>query len=379
MKIKKLFFTLLFFSLFFSYAYSVDAVRKEIRIGIILNTGSFTVANTAEFYITDSSGKKLKLTKGNARLSYDGKNLCVGGQYFLSLPVKIHSNNGIIFADKKAYRGYITVNKSGQKINVINVLSVEDYLKGVLPKEAGSSWNIETLKAQAVISRTYMLANFNRHSAQGFDLCSTTHCQVYGGAEGETLSCNTAVVQTKAEVLTYDGKLAQTVFHANCAGHTEDPKYVWNWNATPDYLAGVKCGYCGNTPHSNWEVALDGDFIMKKLESSGYKLGAIKSIKVKGTTKAGSAKEIEIKHAKGTLTLNAYKFRLAVDAWKIKSVTFESIKKQDGKFIFKGKGWGHKVGLCQWGAKGMGDAGKTYKKILKHYYPGTKLEKIEYK
>jgi stage II sporulation protein D len=368
-----------FCNLFFSYAYCAAGAGEEIKIGIILNADSFTAANVSEFYITDSAGKKLKLTKGKVRLSYDGKTISAGGKYSLSLPVEIRGGNNIIFADKKAYRGYITVRAYGKKINVINVLSIEDYTKGVLPKEASASWNMEALKAQAVISRTYTLANLNKHSSQGFDLCSTTHCQVYGGAQEEALSCNTAVVYTKGEVLTYGGKLAQTVFHANCAGHTEDPKYVWGWKDSPAYLSGIKCKYCAGSPHSRWETALDEDFITKKLESAGYKTGSVKSVKIKGKTKAGSAKEIEIKSANGTIVMNAYKFRLAVDAWKIKSVTFESIKKRDGKFVFKGKGWGHKVGLCQWGAKGMGDAGKSYKQILEYYYPKTKLEKTEYK
>ncbi|MCL2485526.1 MAG: SpoIID/LytB domain-containing protein [Endomicrobia bacterium] len=372
------FIAVLFFSMFFTCAYCIDSVRKDIKVGIIINADSFTAANTKDFFITDSTGKNLKLTKGNVKLSFDGKNL-TAGKYSLSLPVRIDSKNGLIFADKKAYRGYLTVNKSGNKINVINILPVDDYLKGVLPKEAPTSWKIETLKAQAVISRTYLLANLNKHSAQGFDLCSTTHCQVYGGAEGETVPSNTAVVKTKNEVLTFDGKLANTFFHANCAGHTEDPKYVWGLSTTPAYLLGVKCGYCSGTPHSNWESSIDESFIIKKLETAGHKVGAIQSIKIKDKTKAGMAKEIEIKHSKGTLVMNANKFRLAVDAWQVKSVTLESIKKQGNKFVFKGSGWGHKVGLCQWGAKGMGDAGKTYKQILAHYYPKTKLEKVVYK
>jgi stage II sporulation protein D len=299
----------------------------------------------------------------------------------ITLPALITPVKGVIFADKKPYRGYLYIVKSAKGINVINVLPVEDYLRGVVPKESSPSWPMESLKAQAVISRTYTLANLNKHKNEGFDLCSQTHCQVYGGAASEYLASNKAVIETKCEVLAYDGKLAQTVFHANCGGHTEDPKYVWNWTSqTPPYLKGVKCGYCKEAPHSAWESAIDENYIRNKLSS--YRVGKIKSIKIKGETPAGSAVDIEILHSNGNLTFNAYKFRLTVDPWQIKSTAFESIEKSIEKkrteFIFKGKGWGHKVGLCQWGAKGMADIGKKYKQILSFYYPKTETVKINY-
>ena len=352
------------------------AAKKNIRVGIITKADSFTVAATGDYFVTDVNGKKFKLTKGMMALTYS-KGVFKMGNYALKPPVKIESSNGIIFVNKKAYRGYLAVNSFNSKAIVVNVLAVEDYLKGVLPKEASPGWGIEALKAQAVISRTYTLANMGRHGGLGFDLCDTTHCQVYGGAAVEALSCNTAIAATKNEVLTYGGKFAQTVFHANCGGRTEDPKYVWNWNTvTPEYLKGVKCGYCAESPHAKWERTLDESFIREKL--SKYGIGKIKSIKVKGVTPAGSAREIVVKHSKGTLELNAYKFRLDVDAWQVKSTTFDSIKKEGDKFVFKGRGWGHKVGLCQWGAKIMADRNKKYKRILEHYYPKTKIEKIIY-
>ncbi len=369
-------FLILFCLFVVSDLFAIGPVRKSIRVGIILDADSFAAANTSDFFISDSKGRKFKLSKGMVTLTAAGDGLMLG-ENKLVFPVKIEGSAGIIFANKKPYRGYLTVVKSGKKVNIINVLTIEDYLRGVLPKEASPSWHAESLKAQAIISRTYTMANLNKHSGQGFDVCAQTHCQVYGGAGTEALGCNIAISETSGEVLTYNDKFAQTVFHANCGGHTEDPKYVWNWNFdTPEYLKGVKCGYCANAPHAYWENTLTNAYIASKLSS--YNVEKIKSIKVKGETPAGSAKEVVITHSKGTLTLNAYKFRTAVDAWKIRSNTFDSIKKDGDGFMFKGRGWGHKVGLCQWGAKGMADAGKKYKTILQHYYPKTKIEKVQY-
>jgi stage II sporulation protein D len=357
-------------------ACALDTVRKNIAVGLILDCSSFTVGSSKEFFICDTFDKKIKFTRGFVKVSCSEKGVCIG-KYFLSLPVKIKSPDGTIFAHFKPYRGYLIIKKSSKgKLNVINILSIEDYLKGVLPKETGRNWTVEALKTQAIASRTYSITNLNKHLDQGFDVCSTTHCQVYGGASVETDLSSKAILDTKCEVLTYNKDFAQTVFHANCGGHTEDPKYVWNWKNTPPYLKGVKCSYCSKSKNANWKKTLDEDFIKKKLSLSN---NILQKIKIKGKTSSGSTKELEIIHSEGKLKLNAYQFRVAIDAWEIKSHGFSSIRKHGKKFYFKGKGWGHKVGLCQWGAKVMAENGKSYKRILEHFYPGTKIENVIYK
>ena len=368
--LKILFFSI---SLFFSNGYALDNVQKNIRIGIILDEESVTIGSSRDFFVYDSAGKKLKLTKGTVSISCSQRGAQIG-KHNLSLPIRIEPSNGVIFVNSKPYRGYLVLKKSGKRINVINVLGIEDYIKGVLPKEVSCDWHTEALKAQAVISRAYAISNLNRHSAQGFDLCSTTHCQVYGGLGAETKKTNQAVSETNGEIVTYQGKPAQTVFHAACGGHTEDPKYIWGWKETPPYLKGVKCRYCGKSLHTKWAQVLDENFVRNKL-----KIGKIKSIKIKGKTSSGAAKQLEITHSNGRCVLNAYEFRLYVDAWKIKSHFFNSIKIKNDKICFNGKGWGHKAGLCQCGAKGMAEKGKTYSTILYHFYPGTKIETVNYK
>jgi stage II sporulation protein D len=359
--------------------YASYDVQENINVGIIFDASSFTVGSLDDFFISDVLDKKLKLTKGIIEVSCSEEGISIK-KHLLLPPLKIEPSNGIIFADSKPYRGYLTIIKSKNKINIINVLPIEDYIKNVLPIETSANWSIEALKSQAIISRTYAIVNLNKHSAQGFDVCSTIHCQVYGGASVEADSCNKAILETQCKILSYDGKFAQTVFHANCGGHTEDPKYIWNWKDTPPYLKGVKCGYCTAASYTKWEKTLDESFIRKQLShNNNNNIGKIKSIKIKGKTSAGAAKKLKIIHSKGEVTLNAYQFRLAVDAWQIKSHTFDFIRADGDKFYFKGRGWGHKVGLCQWGAKGMAEKGKTYKEILAYFYPGTIIKKVVYK
>ncbi len=357
--------------------YAVITAKEIINVGILLDCESLNIASDKKYSIKNSE-KTLNLSPGNITIKILGDKIIVG-KYNLKLPVKVKSDLYLL-VNKNLYRGNIIIrlSKNG-KLNVINEINIEDYLKGVLPKEANSDWDIEALKAQAVISRTYTLKNMQRHASDNFNLCSSVHCQVYGGASAENAKCNKAVTDTKNQIVTFKGDLAQTVFHANCGGHTEDPKYIWDWkHETPAYLKGVKDKYCSKSPHDKWNCSIPETTIRKKLLNAGYKIDVIKSIKLSGNT-VGNAKEfVIIKHKKGTLKLNTYKFRLAVDSHLIKSAMIKDIDKKGETFSFTGKGWGHKVGLCQWGAKGMAEKGFSYKDILKHYYPKTEIESAEY-
>lgn len=377
MKKNILFISLLLTFCFTNILYAKIIVPDTIKVGIILDASEVIVACDKKYNIKTKE-KNLELSAGKVDIKLQNGKVKIKNKVY-SLPLKITSPSFII-VNKKIYRGNIIIRLSQKsKLNIINEVYIEDYLKGILPKEANSTWPIEALKTQAVISRSYVLKNLKKHSKDGFDVCSTVHCQVYGGASTETKVCNEAVVQTEAEVVTYDNKIAQTLFHSSCGGHTEDPKYVWNWTTkTPPYLKGLKDKYCKENPNQNWTSAIKEQTIREKLTKAGYKVGKIKNIKTKGKT-PGLAKEyIIIENTKATLKLNSYKFRITIDPWLIKSTMINSIKKQKDSFIFKGNGWGHKVGLCQWGSKFMADKGFSYKQILQFYYPSTDIEKVNY-
>jgi stage II sporulation protein D len=352
-------------------AKSTAVPKHYVNIGIILNASSISAGSSEHFFISDSGGKKIKFSKGYVKLELIGQNVKIG-QHIFKLPLKIEPSNKVIFANSKPYRGYLTVLSSTKGLDVINILTLEDYLKGVVPREMPAYWGTEALKAQSVISRTYTIVNLNKHSAQGFNLCSTSHCQVYEGVATEKKSSNESIYKTQGEILIYDNKPAQTFFHSTCGGHTDSPEFVWGAKNFYPYLKGVKCDCSSSSPHNYWLCDLNENFIRQKL--SNYRIGKIKNISIKNKTYTGAAKNVIITHSEGKLVLNAYKFRLLVDAGHIKSHLFTSIKKKGNVFSFEGKGWGHKVGLCQWGAKSMAEKGKSYRQILQHYYPDTELK-----
>lgn len=377
MKFFRFFFLInLFILISYNISFANIHVKEYIKVGILSNQESLTIGSDKKYYFI-SNNKKYHVSKGKIKIELKNNKAKISNKVF-PLPIKFVSQKCFLVNDK-IYRNNIIINSCSKGNNIINELKIEDYLKGILPKEANSSWNQETLKAQAIISRSYALKNIGKHSKEGYDVCSKVHCQVYGGASCETKNCNKAIYDTTGKVVTYENKIAQTLFHASCGGHTEDPKYVWQWNTkTPEYLKGQKDSYCKNSPHQNWKVSLSEKEIREKLIKSGYKVGKIKKISTSGITAGKAAKQIIIRHSKGKLKLNSYIFRCSINPDKIKSTLITSIKYRNKNFIFTGKGWGHKVGLCQWGAKVMGDKGFSYDKILKFYYPKTEITEVVY-
>jgi stage II sporulation protein D len=340
--------------------------------------------NAKQLYIEDACNKHLLITKKIINVFFINQNTISVDGCILSLPVLIKpSEDGFIFIGLNSYRGDFILQKSYTLCNsfdVINIISIENYLKGVIPKEVNENWDIEALKVQSIASRTYSILNYKKHEHQGFNLCSTTHCQVYGGLSAEAKKCNIAVMQTEGKILMYKGELAHTVFHSTCGGHTENSKYIWYKAKSPKYLRGVKCSFCSKSPYFRWQENLDEDLIRNKLLNNieQINIGNIQKIKVKSRTQTGTAKTLKIIHSKGKFLICAYQFRLIINPYIIKSHAFSSIKHCGDKFYFTGKGWGHMVGLCQWGTKVMAEQGKTCSQILKYFFPKTKINTIQY-
>ncbi|MFC1501679.1 SpoIID/LytB domain-containing protein, partial [Elusimicrobiota bacterium] len=229
--------------------------------------------------------------------------------------------------------------------------------------------------AQAVVSRTYALRNYDRHSEEGFNLCDTTHCQIYGGKSAEDERSNSAVDETKGEILAYEGEPINALYHGSSGGRTASPENVWGWEA-PKYLTVKRIKYANQRSKDYWESTVKADFIEKRLNAAGYNVGRIKKIKKSGKTRSGRAKNIAIitKKRRGKTVIPAVKFRKLIGYWKIKSTMIKRISKKGDSFIFSGYGWGHGVGMCQTSARNMANERKSYKKILKYFYPKTDLE-----
>ena len=257
------------------------------------------------------------------------------------------------------------------KIEVINYVNIEEYLYGVVPSESPSSWHIEALKAQAIAARTYVIYQMAHSKEREYDVMDDERSQVYGGVKAEKVSSTNAVNATMGQVLAYKGKPIYAMFTASSGWHTADPKDIFN-QPLP-YLQGFPDEYSKGERHGQWIVKKDRDEIEKGLKAIGINISGITDIKPDVVDKSGRIIKVLISYEGGSKVLRTRTtLRRATDMMEI----LFGIEKDGDTYIFKGGGFGHGVGMSQWGAKDMAEKGKTAEEILSFYYRGAELKKM---
>ena len=276
----------------------------------------------------------------------------------------------------KKYRGSVAVIKQANSgLLLINALDLESYVRGVLYHEVSHRWPLGAMKAQAVATRTYALYQTEQNKNQLFDVTSDIYSQVYGGRSAERYRTNLAANQTRGEVLFFNGKVLPAYFHSNCGGHTENVHELWEQDLKP--LSGVVCFYCKSAPNNSWKKNFRSADIEIKLSEAGIKVGTIKEIRVIERNESGRIRKLEIISRDGRSTfITGKKFRDVIGPNDIKSNLYD-IAMKGYYFDLIGRGWGHGVGMCQWGANEMAKSQFKYKDILEFYYPGAELRKLE--
>lgn len=325
------------------------------------------------FTISSDSGLRV-INKKDSHVIYESKS---SGLSFYPDKIKsiylIESDKNTIYVNKIGYRGKIELHNVLGKIYIINVLNIEEYLYSVVPSEMPSSWNIEALKSQAVASRTYSYYHLlNNKTKNIYDLDSTTNFQVYKGVSSETPSSIEAVTSTSGIIMTYNYEPILAYFHSTSGGKTADDKDVWSGVDLP-YLESVECKFGEDSPHNEWTAELTLSEITNALSKRYKSIGNIQKISFKKNN--DRVIEVTIIHNNGTVKLSGNDFRMLFPPQKLKSTFFTA--KRDGKsLIISGRGWGHGVGMSQWGAKGRGEKGIKYDAILNYYYKDIKFKKI---
>lgn len=302
---------------------------------------------------------------------------------------------------------YVTLDQRGH-LAVVNAVPEDRLLAGLLPAEIFPSAPEEALKAQAVAARGELLTKIGtRHHGDPFRLCSKTHCQVYSGAGRETPRTTAAVTATRGEVLfTSDGRdLADTVYSANCGGHTENNENPWpdmpalselrghrdvaDAGKRDEFAAGVSVenverfiasppsAYCGRArlgagERFRWTVRRSAAELEKLL--TPWQVGRVLAIEVMKRGVSGRALAVRVTGTARSETIRG-ELRIRQTFGGLRSSLFV-VAMKNGEAVFRGAGFGHGVGMCQTGAIGMAETGKSYKEILRHYYPGTVLRKL---
>lgn len=252
--------------------------------------------------------------------------------------------------------------KHHQKIITVKL---EDYVSAVLAGEVSESWPMETLKAQAIAARTFAIRRMKERKNQAFHTQSSVMDQVFKKHNSQKLK--DAALETKGLVLLYDKGLAETSFHSTCGGHTTSAQSVWGRDYP--YLRGVSCQYCSASPAYTWRQRFSSKDLQDKFKCK------LDNIKIIDKNSEGRAQKIALSGSPPQ-TMSGPKFRTQIGNMKLKSTWLTSIKNDGSTWEFTGKGFGHGVGLCQYGALGMAKEGKTMRDILYYYYPGTKIAKL---
>lgn len=346
----------------------------QLKIGLANGVVQASVGMNSEYTVLDmASGSVLGRFNGNVlsvitvsgnRLAVNGKN--VNSQSVVLKPINKLESNAVIYNGNK-YRGALNVkiNKSGSLL-VINNITIDEYLMGTVPSEMSPSWSKSALEAQAVAARTYALYTKNQHSSEGYDLCTSTHCQVYSGIAKESPSTTSAVKSTQGYVMTYGGTPICAVFHSSSGGRTENAEDVWG-NYNP-YLRSVADE--DNSPNKNWTVSFTSAEMQKLLARGSKDVGAVKSVQMINSNARSAV--VRFKGSKGTIDLSGVKLRSLLG---LKSSMFTA-RNAGGQVIFEGHGYGHGLGMSQYGAKAMAEKGKSWQDILKHYYTNVSIDKM---
>jgi len=305
-------------------------------------------------------------------------------------------------------------------LEVVGTFALETYLPGVLQRELFAKWDLDTYKAQAVAARNYAMVNFGKHNDHGFDICDTTDCQVYGGYDIEKPGSNQAVDETTGKLLKYNGQIVQTYYHSTSGGHTESIENIWSGSLP--YIVGTYDPYSIGAPNTDWELSYTRSEIESILANNGHDIGTLKDVRIDEVSENGRVQKLVFVGTKGEAVFIKEKARKLFGYTTLKSMWFELGNKPmvtvvsrsaysredlstsdyitsegiesgsgssyvvtDGQslstlsfssdnIVFKGHGYGHGLGMSQWGAKAMAEQGFTYQDILTHYYRGTSVE-----
>ena len=395
-----------------AYTTKEEALSAQTALGL----SAATVAGTSGYAVT------VVVTKtGKPIFQFDG-----GQGYSLGIrPGLDDSVKTVTWFKGYRYYGGFQYHRSGGDLTVINIVDLEDYIKGVLPYEMNNAWPLEALKAQAVCARTYAVTNTVSHASSGFDVCNNTHCQMYQGLNLANDRTDQAVEETAGEYVRYQGQPAITYYSASDGGATEDVRNIWDSTADLPHLKGVIDPYEADLADSisqyNWTVTVTKADAAAKLQSKGYNCGSIVDVYVAELSETGNPKTITFVDSNGknwsfgpetlriwfSLRSNRFTIGGGTASYYVNG-TSDTLASVSGAYAvsgdgtvsaitgtpyvatasgtdrlgtsssaasgstitFTGSGYGHNVGMSQQGARAMALRGMDYIDILTFYFTG---------
>lgn len=342
----------------------------ELRVAIQDGVSRVQVGSSTRAIVRDSTGQEIgELEALNAfNAQGGGGNVALGQLRSHQLWIE-PTDNGFVWIGDRWYRGRTQLVPTGKGLVAVNYVDLEQYLYSVLGAEMSASWPLEALKAQAVAARTYALYKRATGGNSVFDVGDTTQWQVYKGLETEAKSTHQAVESTAGQVLTYGGQPILAVFHASSGGHTENVEDIWRQSQSLPYLRGV-ADYDMGTPNFEWTKSLSRSELSRKISG----VGSVISMTPESTTPQGRIVTMLVQGDRGTRHVSGSDLRSALG---LKSTLFVVNSDGNNGFQIQGRGYGHGLGLSQWGARNLAAQGTNYQQILGHYYQSATLSQLQ--
>lgn len=347
-----------------------------VRVGVERGAGRVVVGSSTDATFTDGDGTPLAtveaMTSIDATIA-DGRIVLNDGPAASTVWLD-PGEDGLVYIGDRWYRGSVRLVPGSGGLLAVNHVDLEQYLYSVLGAEMGGDWPLEALKAQAVAARSFALFRQRRDARQPFDLGDTTTWQVYRGVSEEEPNTLAATLATAREVLVSGSQIVEAVYHASSGGHTENSEDIWD-NPTP-YLRGVPdYDLAEINPHRVWEETFSPAALGQRLGG----VGRLQQIVVEERTAFGRVRSLRAIGDGGQRTFSGDRFQSLL---ALKSTRFNVEPELDAgdrpiAFRIRGSGFGHGVGMSQWGARVLAEEGYNYRQILGHYYRNTNLTRIE--
>ncbi len=301
----------------------------------------------------------------------------------------------------RPYRGDLAFYGADDGVMTVNVVAIDDYLRGVVPLEIGTRDRRDSaaVQAQAVTARSYAYTHLSTEPGREYDVTSGVQDQVYGGVGAETPVASEAVESTRTLVLSYAGRVVNAPYHSTCGGSTAAASEVWHSPDEPylrpvsDQIPGTNRYYCDIAPRFRWTRTIDGAHLNAAVERylaeyaavPGRNPGKVQNVSVGSLTRSGRVGTLTITTDRGNFVLRGNDIRYVLrdpggEILNSTLFTVESVTDMDGalaRLVIRGNGYGHGVGMCQWGAIGRARAGQDFRTILRTYYPGTTVGPAE--
>lgn len=338
----------------------------DLRVAIEENVSKVQVGSSTKAIVKDAAGQEigeLSALQG-FKVQSNGGGVALSQWRSPTLWIK-PTDNGFVWIGNRWYRGSIQLVATSKGLTAVNHVDLEHYLYSVLGAEMSPSWPLEALKAQAVAARSYALYKRATAGNTVYDVGDTTTWQVYKGLETEATSTQQAVEATAGQVMTYGGQIILAVFHASSGGHTENVEDIWK-NPLP-YLRGV-VDYDMGSPGFEWNKSFSRSELSRRISG----VGNVISMTPENTTPQGRIITMLVEGDRGTRRISGSDLRSALG---LRSTLFVVNPTGNG-FELSGRGYGHGLGLSQWGARNLATQGINYQQILSHYYQNATLAQL---